>query len=141
MLDAASSRPAESRPLEDSLAAAGFSSTRKANQAYDHAKGVLVGLVVAQAATCTEAVDPGVVSFANGVRVLVIAAVVRTASLVDEGIRAGAHAAQAAGGAAAEVFEAAGGAAAGVFEAAGGAAAGAFEARGGAQIIAGMAGP
>ena len=101
-LAAATSPPAASRPLGDSLAAAGFPGTRKASQTYDHAKGVLVGLCVAQAATGAEAaLESSFVSVANGVRVLVITAVVRTASLVDEGLRAGVQAAS-------DVFEAAG---------------------------------
>ena len=57
---------------------------------------------MAQAATGAEAaLESGFVSVANGVRVLVITAVVRTASLVDEGLRAGVQAAS-------DVFEAAG---------------------------------
>ena len=50
LLAAAKPAPPESRPLADSLAAAGFSGMRKASQKYDHAKGVLIGLCVAQVA-------------------------------------------------------------------------------------------
>ncbi|CAK0832649.1 unnamed protein product, partial [Prorocentrum cordatum] len=101
MLAAASPPPAASRPLGDSLAAAGFAGTRKASQSYDHAKGVLVGLCVAQSATGAAAMDGGGVALANGLRMLVVAAAVRTASLMDEGLRAGVQLTQ-------DIFEAAG---------------------------------
>ena len=51
MLAAAAAPPAQSRPLEDSLAAAGFPATRKASQVYDPAKSMLVALCVAQTVT------------------------------------------------------------------------------------------
>ncbi|CAK0840013.1 unnamed protein product, partial [Prorocentrum cordatum] len=101
MLAAASPPPAASRPLGDSLAAAGFAGTRKASQSYDHAKGVLVGLCVAQSATGAAAMDGGGVALANGLRMLVVAAAVRTASLMDEWLRAGVQLTQ-------DIFEAAG---------------------------------
>ncbi|CAK0835569.1 unnamed protein product [Prorocentrum cordatum] len=101
MLAAASPPPAASRPLGDSLAAAGFAGTRKASQSYDHAKGVLVGLCVAQSATGAAAMEGGGVALANGLRMLVVAAAVRTASLVDEGLRAGVQLTQ-------DIFEAGG---------------------------------
>ena len=82
-------------------------------QSYDHAKGVLVGLCMAQSATGAEAaLEAGFVSLAGTVRVLVIAAAFRTAAVVDGSLRSAAHAAS-------EAFEAAGGMAAGVFEAVG----------------------
>ena len=57
---------------------------------------------MAQTVTGAEAADVGFVSFANGIRVLVLAAAGRTASLVVEGLRAGLDLAT-------SVFEAAGG--------------------------------
>ena len=50
LLAAAKPAAPESRPLADSLAAAGFSGMRKASQKYDPAKGVLIGLCVAHVA-------------------------------------------------------------------------------------------
>ncbi|CAK0811447.1 unnamed protein product, partial [Prorocentrum cordatum] len=72
-----------------------------ASQSYDHAKGVLVGLCVAQSATGAAALEGGGVALANGLRMLVVAAAVRTASLVDEGLRAGVQLTR-------DIFEAAG---------------------------------
>ena len=57
LIAAAAPPPPASRPLSDSLAAVGFASTRKASQVYDHAKGVLVGLRVAQSVTAVAATD------------------------------------------------------------------------------------
>ncbi|CAK0865466.1 unnamed protein product, partial [Prorocentrum cordatum] len=101
MLAAAPPPPAASRPLGDSLAAAGFAGTRKASQSYDRAKSMLVGLCVAQSATGAAAMEGGGVALANGLRVLVVAAAVRAASLMDEGLRAGVQLTQ-------DIFEAAG---------------------------------
>ena len=59
ILAALAAPPAPSRPLEDSLAAAGFSATRKASQVYDPAKSVLVALCVAQTATGARGASDG----------------------------------------------------------------------------------
>ncbi|CAK0894772.1 unnamed protein product [Prorocentrum cordatum] len=83
MLAAAYPPAATSRPLGGSSAAAGFPATRKASQSYDHAKGMLVGLCVAQSVSGAAAVESGGIALANSIRMCLRASVRLTQDILE----------------------------------------------------------